>query len=117
MTAQVVPAAAARPVLGLVCPSCGDRLAAVVPAVNEGPDVAIEAKDPAGDYVAVETAAGWRCRKLTPGEDAPLELRRRGHWCVYRYRCYGLGGKCPDRARLFPGGTFCDQHRPGSVIN
>lgn len=107
------PVAAVEP--SLTCKDCGDQLLAWVPT-DDGLPVAIAGRDPEGDLLVVEGRNGWTVRdlRLHPAADPAPERRRRRHWCVYRFGCYGKAGKCPNRGRKYAIGTWCDDCVPSS---
>jgi hypothetical protein len=68
----------------------------------------------------VVTKANGKClvRDLVRGEDVPAEKLRRRHVCMpHPFKCQAArsrtdGSACGGPARLFPGGKFCERHRP-----
>lgn len=79
---------------------------------ESGAEVSVyERWHPFGALVMVEFAAGWGVRDVEGREGHATHLLRQVHECrPHRYRCMAPG--CEFGARLFAGGTFCEDHRP-----
>ncbi len=96
------------------CPECREKGVMVVRSAF-GPEVAIEEGPyPYGTLVVAKLGGVWGVRDYVRGESVPRERLRRRHVCAsHPYRCMAPG--CTFGARLFAGGTFCEDHRPRTI--
>ena len=93
------------------CPDCREK-GVVVLRYEVGPSVAVhEGAAPTGTLVLVRYGQRWGVRDLADGEWASSKVLRRRHECrPHPHKC--LTPRCVFPARLFAGGTFCEDHRP-----
>lgn len=110
MSAEPVPPLAEVPVNR--CPDCRERGVVLLAYEIGAPVAVVEGHRPTGTLLLVRYGSRWGVRDLAPGErPASAELQRMRHVCApHPYRCLGPG--CQFGARLLPGGTFCEDHRP-----
>jgi hypothetical protein len=94
------------------CPDCREKGVVLLGYEVGAPVAVVEGARPTGTLLLVRYGQRWGVRELAAGErPVSSELQRGRHVCLpHRYRC--MAPACVFRARLFPGGTFCEDHRP-----
>lgn len=94
------------------CPDCREKGVVLLGYEIGAPIPVVAGNRPKGTLLLVRYGPRWGIRDLAPGErPASSELQRMRHVCLpHRYECLAPG--CEFRARLFAGGTFCEDHRP-----
>lgn len=110
-TAVVVPAVDVAPAAVPRCAGCREHGVIVLRRESMAEVFLYERWHPNGTLVMVEFGDRWGVRDLEFRERPSPGLLRLVHVCrPHRYECMGSG--CGFGARLFAGGTFCEDCRP-----